>query len=190
MGWKSMYTGFGSKDSKAIKEFLLNEWNRDKKFEALDYSRKGNVVYMAVKHLDTNEVFATVTLISFENGEFFWKDMDETCGPGQVECPQRILKLLTPTEYEYAKNWRKKCWEFHEKNCTGAKKYQHGDILIFPREVTFTDGFKGNQFILYKRGRSSLFAPFTGQTNMKGVYPIYRITRWKDSEPTITGHLA
>lgn len=145
---------------------------------------------MAIKYLEKEEVFAVVTLISFQKREFFWRDMDETEGPVQTECPQRILKLLTPTDHEYAKNWREKCWKFHKQNRNGAKTFQHGDILEFPREVNFTDGFTGQQFILIKRGRSTLFAPYRGQADMREVYALYRITSWKKCEPKVIGHLA
>lgn len=42
---------------------------------------------------------------------FCYKDMDESMGPYQTNCPERILKLLTPTEYEHAISWREACWK-------------------------------------------------------------------------------
>jgi hypothetical protein len=41
---------------------------------------------------------------------FGYKDMDESAGPYQAECPERILKLLTPTTSQYAQQWRDACW--------------------------------------------------------------------------------
>jgi|SRR5690625_4163193 len=115
MGWTSMPTRFKSGDSEEIKRFLVNLWDRDSKFQTVDYSKRGNTVYLAIEQLETGEVFAVVTLISFDDGEFYWKEISEDMGPFRSECPQRLLKLLTPTDNKYAKEWRKRCWRFHEK---------------------------------------------------------------------------
>lgn len=45
------------------------------------------------------------------NGEWLYKDMDETCEPYETSCPKRILNILTPTESKYALAWREKCYE-------------------------------------------------------------------------------
>lgn len=190
MGWTSMYTGFNSKDSKRIKEFLINEWEKCNNFKVIDYSKKGNVVYMAVESLEKKDIFATVTLISFEDGEFYWKDMDESMGPCYPECPQRILKLLTPTSHEFAIKWRESCWDFHKQNKENINKYKHGDILVFPREISFSDGFEGTEFILIKQGRRFVFSTYSGQTDIRHVYPEYRITKWRESKPNVIGNIA
>lgn len=39
--------------------------------------------------------------------------MDESCGPNECACPKSILNLLTPTECEFAKKWRERCYEYH-----------------------------------------------------------------------------
>lgn len=51
-----------------------------------------------------------VMLTSTRNGtEFAYKDMDETCGPCAYDCPESILKLLSPTDSQWANEWREKC---------------------------------------------------------------------------------
>ena len=189
MGWTSTWVNFSSRDSTRIKDFLADEWNSGGIFSVVDYSKKGNTVYMAVKKLDTEEIFAVVTLISFSGGEFYWKTMDESMGPVEAECPQRILKRLTPTDYEFAQDWRDRCWQYHKTNKIRSQKYKHGDILEFPREISFMNGFNGKVFILVKEGRSTYFAPFKGQNDMSQVYAQYRITRWKNSDPKIIGQV-
>lgn len=42
--------------------------------------------------------------------------MDETCGPYECSCPKRILDKPSPTDNEYAKEWRKNCRDRIEKN--------------------------------------------------------------------------
>ena len=48
--------------------------------------------------------------------------MDETVGPSQAECPQSILKLLSPTDSQWANEWRERCRE-------NAKKKKSPDVL-------------------------------------------------------------
>lgn len=57
-------------------------------------------------------VFCVVIKCEYRNGDhynFGYKDMEETCGPGIDNCPERILDLLTPTEHQYATEWRQRC---------------------------------------------------------------------------------
>lgn len=58
---------------------------------------------------DGSYVFAAVILTSIENGEWGYKDLDETCGPNASEAPRSILALLSPTTREWALDWRKRC---------------------------------------------------------------------------------
>ena len=59
------------------------------------------------------EVIAVVVLTSVRNGRYFgYKDMDESELPFYYNCPESILKLLTPTENANANEWRKRCREY------------------------------------------------------------------------------
>lgn len=59
-----------------------------------------------------NYVFAAVVLTSRRGGEFGYKDMDESMGPNECDCPERIMRLLTPLDQmpdrsgSYAADWR------------------------------------------------------------------------------------
>lgn len=62
------------------------------------------------------EVIAVVVLTSVRNGRYFgYKDMDESELPFYYNCPESILKLLTPTENANANEWRKRCREYNLK---------------------------------------------------------------------------
>ena len=76
-------------------------------YEVLKSSMVGTTYYAAVKKGDI--VFAAVFLTSTDGWDFGYKDMDETVGPYYYDCPQSILKLLTPTDNETANNWREAC---------------------------------------------------------------------------------
>ncbi len=47
--------------------------------------------------------------------EFTYKENSECVGPCERRCPDSILNLLTPTEDEYALEWRKECREYNQK---------------------------------------------------------------------------
>ncbi|MFR8621990.1 hypothetical protein [[Ruminococcus] torques] len=61
-------------------------------------------------------MIAVVVLTSVRNGRYFgYKDMDESELPFYYNCPESILKLLTPTENADANEWRKRCREYNLK---------------------------------------------------------------------------
>lgn len=71
--------------------------------------------YAAVETRNTEtgerEVWAAVFLLHFCRGRhnFGYKDMTESMGPCEAQCPQRILDLLTPTDNANALEWRQRC---------------------------------------------------------------------------------
>jgi len=60
------------------------------------------------------KTFAVIFLTSTDIKDYYnfsYKDMDETVGPYKRDCPKGILDLLSPTESEWANEWRKECYE-------------------------------------------------------------------------------
>ena len=60
-------------------------------------------IYAAVRNEDktTGKTYVFCAVILFKNSErsgFGYKDMDESCGPCEVDCPDRIMRLLSPVE--------------------------------------------------------------------------------------------
>ena len=98
------------------------------KFEVLKSRMVGSTYYAAVKRTTfaTEEkpeeviVFAAIVLTSVNSKNYYnfaYKDMSECSGPYKYDCPKSILDLLTPTENEWANEWRQKCYEtLKEKN--------------------------------------------------------------------------
>lgn len=72
--------------------------------------------YAAVEHVKadgTREVWAAVIKVSWYPKDHYnccVKAMSEFEGPYYHSCPEKILKLLTPTDSEWANTWREKCW--------------------------------------------------------------------------------
>lgn len=79
-------------------------------------SMKGSVFYAAVRSSrNPDRVYGLVILTQVDNGCFCYKDMTEDMGPGYCDCPKSVLDALTPTTSQYAKEWRRSCYENVQK---------------------------------------------------------------------------
>ena len=140
MGWTSYHANYYKNtktgrtvDRKAECDAYWEEGLNRGHFKVLKSAMVGSVYYAAVQPLLTctgktedgqdiyttleeneRETFGVVFLTSVDMKDYYnfsYKDMDETCGPYQCECPKRILDLLSPTANEYALDWRSRCYE-------------------------------------------------------------------------------
>lgn len=142
MGWLYMY-----EPREGRKAYLDNQmtWTRESLTGDLVKSRvldsgivRFRTYYAAVEQVIDNDpstrtVFAVVCLLStrpHDRLQFGYKDMDETMGPCESECPERILKLLTSTDSKWANAWRKRCWELVDQR-KWRKKLKPGDLFLF-----------------------------------------------------------
>ncbi|MBA4307720.1 DUF6927 domain-containing protein [Sphingorhabdus buctiana] len=169
MGWLSM-TAAGMGGHKRPKAYLDAQLtfapdpakDRPTGLRVLRSSMVGQVYYAAVENYDADSsksVFAVVCLTRWNpkarDGYIFaYKDMDESCGPNECQCPARILDLLTEPANDYAREWRARCWA--RLLLTGRKQPQSGDRLIFPEPIRFTDGYEGREFEVVRRQRAIL----------------------------------
>lgn len=131
--------------------------------EVLKSVMVGSTYYGAVKTTDKDgrsEVWAAVFLTQTNCREYMnfgYKDMDETCGPVECQCPKGILKLLTETDSEYAKGWRKRCMEFHEKEKRrrALERLSVGSKISFVNRNYVGGDYKlGEEIVLTKRESS------------------------------------
>src|SRR3546814_18963579 len=76
--------------------------------------------------------------------------LTENMGPCEADCPAAILDLLSPTEHEYALDWRARC---RANLAHRARKLADGDRIRLPEPVTFTDGNVAQEFVVSKRAR-------------------------------------
>ena len=82
------------------------------KYEVIKDALVGTTYYAALRSKETGEVHALVILTRNHTGEycnFGMKWIDETMGQAQCDCPENILRLLTPTNSKYAIEWREAC---------------------------------------------------------------------------------
>lgn len=82
-------------------------------YEVLKSSLRGSIYYAAVKSIKSGIVFAAVFKTSVDMKDYFnfsYKPMDESACPYYYDCPESILKLLSPTNNAFAMEWRAKCY--------------------------------------------------------------------------------
>lgn len=117
----------------------------------------GNTYYGAVKYTKTGEVFALIVLISVDNKDYFnlnYKEMCDTSGPFQTDCPVGILSLLSPTENEVALKWRENCRvKAKQRNI----KFKNGDIIEFDHSIKFRSGNECRKFRICKEPRKHTY---------------------------------
>lgn len=120
-------------------------------YEVIDSSLvKFNHLYGAIRKKSTGQVLCATYLVRFTKAyhyNFMYKDMTEFSGPGIIDCPEKIFKLLTPLNDEldpngWAREWREKVEKYH-KTRKGLKK---DCIIHIPCGVTFSSGAKYTHF--------------------------------------------
>lgn len=170
MGWT--YTQ--KRDGETVREFFEREFGGGGTI--IDCTVvKMRTAYIAYQPKGTDDVVAIVCLLDYRPNDwlnFGYKDMDETMGPYECECPERILKLLTPTDHEYALGWRERCWaRIHER--AEKPKLTDGCTVRFAQPIKFTDGRTLDTFKVEKHGRTVRF--------LNG-YTRYRLSDWAERE--------
>ncbi len=104
--------------------------------------------------------FAVVCLVRWtprakDSYVFAFKDMDETVGPYEDDCPERILALLGETDDPAALNWRRRCIR---NLARAARKLEDGMRIRFASPIKFVDGHEGTDFVIRKQGRRTALA--------------------------------
>lgn len=99
--------------------------------------------YLAIEYGDKNgpqEVYAVVCLLEYRPNDYFnfgYKAMDETEEPYYYNCPERILRLLTPNAK--AKSWRDMCWK-RIRTRKQRPPLHKGMIIHFNAPIEFRNG--------------------------------------------------
>jgi hypothetical protein len=136
-------------------------------------------IYAAVKIHSTQEVIALIYLVQFSKGyhNLSYKDMDETMGPSVSNCPERILKLLTPTDRPHALEWRKRCMNRINRRKNNPK-LQRGMVIRFKNKL-FSSSI--DTFIVLNP-KSTVFS------NAYSASHRYRIRGFRDREYEVVGN--
>ena len=148
MGWLYMPSLGGHSGPRQYLNAQFTYEREDRRVRVIRSSLvKMRTYYAAVEIVPTaggREVIAVVCLVRYnprdaEGCVFGYKDMDETMGPCEAECPAAILDLLTPTGSEYALAWRERCRAVLVKRAS-IPKLRDGDLVVFTEPIKFTDG--------------------------------------------------
>ena len=89
MGWTSIYSNLNNKEF--VKHYLTDP-------RVIDTAIVGNEVYQLAMTGDKQNLYIRVTILSRKDGQVFYKDMDESCGPFYYKCPARILNRSTQND--------------------------------------------------------------------------------------------
>jgi len=169
MGWIYLHKEKGKK----LFEFFSEEFNSKDEYRevrVLDCaSGSPREAYLAVevKTPDTRKVIGVVCLLDYrplEELNFGYKDMSEDMGPGYYNCPERILKLLTPTDNPTALEWREECWKRVKKVVL-----KDGMKIKFKEPLHYKSGGKEDTFTLISK-QKNLFRDRWGM--------LIKIPRW------------
>lgn len=183
MGWTSYHATHyknGSIDRKAECDAYFMDGLNKGHYNVKKSAIVGSVYYAAIENLkrytgqDENggsvyedipenerETWAAVFLTHTDMKDYFnfcYKDMSEDMGPCEDKCPVSILRLLSPTDSEWANEWRRRCYENAEKvkaerlNPHTLSKLPVGSSITFPVGFSFEPAgiTKGDQVTLHK----------------------------------------
>lgn len=130
----------GTIDRKAELDHELFDSNE--RFTLMKSAMVGTIYYAAVRRELTGEVQGWVVRTMLNDGDFLYKDACETSGPFDCQCPKSILDLLTPTDSEWANDWRERCRKYNEsqKNPKLFKNMREGQQVLW---TVASDGWSG-----------------------------------------------
>lgn len=188
MGWTSYHATCyknGTVDRKAEMDNYFKEedsTNGEYHFKTLKSAMVGSTYYAAIEKTNNNtgvkEVFAIVCLTSVNMDDYYnfsYKDMDESMGPCERKCPMGILNLLTPTDKQWANEWREGCREHQARKNELAKLDRHGrkgGKIGFTPAYDLSSGHKaGEEFILHWY---EIIVPYAKKTRGFWTDGIYR----------------
>lgn len=147
MGWTFYRRPKGESDRAHFERELLT--NTD--YEIVECASKNGVFYAAVRTASTGEVWALVVLMRRSSGHynFGYKDMEESMGPVVADAPAKVLDALTPTDNEYALEWRQRCRDNLAKKSAARERQRaitDGVVIKLAAPVQFKNGLRASRF--------------------------------------------
>jgi len=179
MGWTTVFDK-PENSTIGMKEYFEPQYNCETKtniFKFLDFSKKGNALYVLYeivnKETQKKTVTCDVVLISFEDNAFSYKTLNEASGPFAYDPPAKFLKILKdyPTESAYANDWRENCYkeiDQKKKKKELIEKLKAGTLIRFEEPQHFSEEIL-HEFYVYDL-KKNLFRAKGGTFN--GCYRI------------------
>ncbi len=204
MGWLYMTSLDGHATPRAYLDHQFTYERSSHRSRVLRSSLVGTrTYYAAVEHIKLEtverEVFALICLLRYKphdrDGDVFgYKDLEESMGPCECDCPEALLDLLTPTTSQNALQWRQNCRaRAAARRAIAAKPSPRpGQTIIFDQPLYIANGVSVSemQVIANPHGGPALY-------KVPGSYGgIYRVSHVKrrdyrlvDPKPATTGRL-
>jgi hypothetical protein len=169
MGWLFMRDMGGHATPRAYLDNQFTYSRDDHRLTVLASSMVGSTYYAACERTEASgkrQVFAIICLTKTSTGArddctFGYKDMDETVGPYECDCPASILDELTETDYPHAIDWRARCRaNLVRRKLERAKPTpKPGQTIIFDEPMRFSDGSDRARFevVANPKGKTPLF---------------------------------
>lgn len=181
MGWTGITI-----DKSEVKDYIRGLWTATEedrnRFEVVSQISYGNTYYQAVRNKEDNTVFANVVLTSYEDGELIYKDIHENMGPGSYTgVSQKFLSLLSETDNEYAKNWRKGVEKQIKRTKWIKKNLVSSSTVTFNSPLHYAGNEPATEFKLYNVALKGMHVKLNN--GMWGSLP----KGWKDMIVAIDG---
>lgn len=174
MGWTYLHRDKGTLD----KDFFLKDFDAGTVFHA--WGTVAGTFYAAVETpREPGKVWALVAMTNWapkDHYNFGFKDMSEDMGPYQSRAPLSVLNALTPTDHNYALEWRDRVTHHHEQR-KALRGLQAGDQVVLATALRFTNGDERDTFTVRRQ------AVRGGRTKVvltDGGYTPFRVPNWQD----------
>ena len=154
MGWTSEHRDKGTSNKDWFAMQLDHAGGK-----VLDAATVGNTCYIAYQVTDDDGSQYTTAIVALTQWRphdaynFSAKVIDESMGPGEHRCPERILNQLSPLNeipfsgksLEWATAWRVACRaRLVQKKMRGS--VSSGDHVLFKNSIRFSDGHEAERF--------------------------------------------
>lgn len=189
MGW----IGTFKQPGQSVLDFFKNKWERsieDERgsLEIIDSCVFLTEAFFAVRIQDNEnykEPFTFAAIVQIRHFQdpsenFLYKDCDECCGPRQINCPDRILDQLSPTNHDTAKWWREEC-KAENKRKASRPKLEPGITIVTDEPLHFGELGKADTFKVLEGGRNPRFMAHFGpmQYRVRIRRPSLNKINWK-----------
>lgn len=178
MGW-TFFPGFGSNSKKDFADYLIHTHGLE------DAQLVGNHLwYTFARPTYTTGPDARaigLILISRQDGDWGYKDMDESMGPCYYTCPANLVRRVPDPKIGYSTEWREK-WE--RAQTRRVQRVPDGAVVSFAQPLTFR--IRGQEVRLreFKKFTDHSTTFFLINEGEHAGMPV-RITRWKQREFTV-----
>jgi len=182
MGWTFMPSH--GRDAVDIIRKLLDYETETYAQNVIDHALAGTTMYLLDRRTPKGAWEPNTTYVHDADGSFRWiavvltskgrdgydfgyKDIEESMGPTEARCPKRIISAASSlrhpdpaVEGNYAARWRQKCFDQSAAKAKRKAELVHGATIRLSSPIDFTDGYKGDCFVVEitkRRGRNNTY---------------------------------